>query len=193
MKTDPLCKAHPRSDASLVEATLGGDQSAFAESRMLGISLPYTGRRWMLLTTIAAGALLVFCLFDTNHHVGRLSSTELTSLLATYLPATSKCEYWKALRVRFSVIRRGSTVDSGWRFIETVPDDAIRADFDQAALNLMAQRGIACPILVQGRDFEILGAAGRYLPFLAVFIVSIGTVFLLRMRRSVMQFSRTHA
>jgi hypothetical protein len=67
------------------------------------------------------------------------------------------------------------------------------ADFDQAALNLMAQRGIACPILVQGRDFEILGAAGRYLPFLAVFIVSIGTVFLLRMRRSVMQFSRTHA
>jgi hypothetical protein len=67
------------------------------------------------------------------------------------------------------------------------------ADFDQAALNLMAQRGIACPILVQGRDFEILGAAGRYLSFLAVFIVSIGTVFLLRMRRSVMQFSRTHA
>jgi RNA polymerase sigma factor (sigma-70 family) len=31
IKTDPLCEAHPRSDPSLVEATLGGDQSAFGE------------------------------------------------------------------------------------------------------------------------------------------------------------------
>jgi hypothetical protein len=49
-------------------------------------------------------------------------------------------------------------------------------------LALLQQKGIACPTYVAGRDFEILGAPGRFLPVLAGFVLGIGGIYLLKRR-----------
>jgi hypothetical protein len=55
---------------------------------------------------------------------------------------------------------------------------------DEATVALLAQKGIACPTYIQGRDFEVLGAPGRFLPFLGAFVMAIGAIFLFKRHRT---------
>jgi hypothetical protein len=57
------------------------------------------------------------------------------------------------------------------------------ANADDATLGLIAQKKINCPTYIAGRDFEILGTPGRFLPFMAAFVLAIGLIFLFKRRR----------
>ena len=54
------------------------------------------------------------------------------------------------------------------------------APVDDATLALIKAQGIKCPTYVQGRDFEVFGWPGRFLPLFCIFILAIGGVILLR-------------
>jgi hypothetical protein len=45
---------------------------------------------------------------------------------------------------------------------------------------MIKAQGFTCPIYVQGRDFEVFGWPGRFLPVFCVFVLAIGGVVLLR-------------
>jgi hypothetical protein len=56
----------------------------------------------------------------------------------------------------------------------------VSAPVDDATLALIKEQGIKCPTYVQGRDFEVFGWPGRFLPVFCIFILAIGGVVLLR-------------
>jgi len=139
--------------------------------------------RLVVLMTIAAAALLVFCYFDMRHNVGHLSSEQARELIEKSAP--------KDLRVHISVSHYRSlfheSPETFRTFLIQVREDGKQTSYwapvDDAAVSLLAQKGINCPVYIQGRDFEVLGAPGRYLLFLAAFVLTIGGIFMIQRRR----------
>jgi RNA polymerase sigma factor (sigma-70 family) len=141
-------------------------------------------RRLVLLLTVAAAGLLVFCYTDMGHNVGVLSPAGLRDLINQSTPGE--------LRVSILVEHYRSlwheSPDTYQSFsVETRQDGKTArysANVDEATLALLAQKGIACPTYVAGRDFEILGTPGRLLPLLAAFVLAIGVIYLIKRRRA---------
>ncbi len=128
----------------------------------------------MLFLTIAAASLLSFCYLDMHHNVGQLSSAEVHDLinqsapgeLRVNIPVSPDRSLWGASPAVYRSL-----------FVEFRPAGKSAsyylAPVDKATLALLAQKGITCPVYIVGRDSEVLGAAGRFLPFLTAFVLAI--------------------
>lgn len=140
-------------------------------------------RRLVLFLAAAAAGLLFFCYTDTNHNVGRLAGTELCDLIDQIAPGELKIsimeghersiwrEYPERYRYFFVEVRKNGQVAK------------YTANVDETTLALIAQKKISCPTYISGRDFEILGTPGRFLPFLAAFVLAISVFFLFKRHR----------
>ena len=147
-------------------------------------------RRAVLWLTLAAAGLLVFCYADMGHNVGRLSPDELRGLINQSAPGELRpCitvshyrSIWGESAATFREfdvrVRKGGKTS---RYVAPV---------DEATIALLAQKEIACPTYVAGRDFEILGTPGRLLPLLAAFVFAIGGLSLLTRRTASVSGSR---
>jgi len=141
-------------------------------------------RRLIVLLTVAAAALLVFCYMDMRHNVVQLSADELHSLLNKTAPAD--------LTASISVSHYRSLWGESPEMFRTFSIEARKdgkkmnysAAVDAASLTWMEQKGITVPTYVEGRDFEVLGAPGRFLPLLAAFVLATGLIFLLKRARA---------
>jgi RNA polymerase sigma factor (sigma-70 family) len=141
-------------------------------------------RRFVLFMTLAAAGLLVFCFTDTNYNVGSLSPAAFQSLINENAPSELRVSIMEG---HDRSIWGDSPEISRSFWIEVRKNGKVAkysAGLDEAARALLAQKGIPCPTYVQGRDFEVLGAPGRFLPLLAAFVLAVGVVFLLKQRRS---------
>ena len=137
---------------------------------------------WLL--TLAATALLVFCYLDMGHNTVRPSPEELRAIINQSTPA----ELQASIQVSHYRSIWGESPETYRSFSIEVrkAGKATRyfAMVDEATVALLAQKGIACPTYIEGRDFEVLGAPGRYLPFLAAFVLAIGGIFVLKRCRT---------
>lgn len=137
-------------------------------------------RRLVWFMTITAAALLVYSFFDMHHNIVRPSPEEFRAIINQSTPEQLRVgvavshyrslwrEYPETYRYLWVEVRKGGK------------NTTYLGSADEATLALIAQKGIACPTYVEGRDFEILGTPGRFLPFLAAFVLAIGAIFLLK-------------
>lgn len=141
-------------------------------------------RRMALYLTAAAAGLLVFCLFDTNIKVGNPSPAQLRQIF-DQTPANDLAV--SILEGRNHTLF-GDTPGIHRTMWVTVEKDGSKekyaVDVSPEALALVTKKGIKCPTLIAGRDYEILGAPGRSLPLLAAFLLAAGGVFLWERRRA---------
>jgi RNA polymerase sigma factor (sigma-70 family) len=140
-------------------------------------------RRLVLFLTVAAAGLLVFCYADMGHNIGHPSPAELHDIISQSTPA----ELSASILVSHYRSLWGQSPDTYRSLSIQVRKEGKSARYsaavEEATLALLTQKGIACPTYVEGRDFEILGAPGRFLPFLAAFVLAIGAIFLLKRHR----------
>jgi hypothetical protein len=120
---------------------------------------------------IGTACLLGLVLSDTNNKVQHITTVEVQKMVADS----------KGKEIQFSI----SQYQSGYsHFFITLRENGKRVLFsapvDDATLALIKEQGIKCPTYVQGRDFEVFGWPGRFLPFFCIFILAIGGVVLLR-------------
>ncbi len=139
-------------------------------------------RRVVAFIAIAATGLLVFCFNDMRHEVARLQPEELESMIQRSAPG----ELSASISVRHYRSLWGASPET-YRTILVAREGGGRSTAylspaTDAIIALLAQKGVACPVYVEGRDFEVLGAPGRWLPMLAAFILLISVVFLLQGR-----------
>jgi hypothetical protein len=138
-------------------------------------------RRLVFFLTAAAAALLVFCFLDMNHKVQPLTTAQLKDLI-TQTPAANLNIGLHQYHAR-SVWGESSAIISSFS-IMTLKDGKITAYYTSPlsddVLALLGQKNLPCPVYVQGRDFEVLGAPGRFLPFLGGFILALGGIYLLK-------------
>jgi hypothetical protein len=121
---------------------------------------------------------------DTHHNVRHLSPAETRELFSQHSA--------DELNVHISMAHYrsiwGESPETYSSFFITLKEAGKRnfysAPFDESLVALLAQKGIACPTYVQGRDFEVLGMPGRMLPLLAAFVLAIGAIFLIVQRRT---------
>jgi ribosome-associated translation inhibitor RaiA len=126
---------------------------------------------WVILAMIGTACLLGLVLSDTNKKVQNITTAEVQKMVADS----------KGNEIQFSI----SQYQSGYsHFFIMLRENGKRilfsAPVDDATLALLKEQGINCPTYVQGRDFEVLGWPGRFLPFFCIFILAIGGVVLLR-------------
>ncbi len=129
------------------------------------------------VTVIAAAGLLVFCYLDTHHNVVHLSPDEIHDIINASNPGE--------LRISISVC--GESPNVYRYFLMIVRRDGKTTTYsspvEESIMALLAQKGIACPTHIRGRDFEVLGTPGRCLPLLCAFVLAIGAIFLLKRPR----------
>jgi RNA polymerase sigma factor (sigma-70 family) len=144
----------------------GVDEKAATNKR------PFT--MWVVLAMIGTGILLgAIVLPRMNRNLRRLSTAEAQAFAGEHPDA------------KFSVLQYQNGNRDLW--IERHENGRLYlfvAPADDAMLSLLAEKGIACPTYVQGRDFEIFGWPGRLLVLLCVFILAIGAVILLKRPRN---------
>ena len=173
------CRKQPAADSAVEEV-----EPAVQPAETFFTLIPRRiSRRLILLLTVAAASLLVFCYLDMGRsHVLDLKPGEFQSLINQNPPADLTVSLWVShyhslLTGSAGVIRT---------FLAEVQKDGKTTRYwvpaDDTTVALLAQKGIACPTYVQGRDFEVLGTPGRFLPFLAAFVLALGAIFLLRRR-----------
>ncbi|MGC9943806.1 MAG: RNA polymerase sigma factor [Verrucomicrobiota bacterium] len=139
--------------------------------------------RLVLYLTVAAAALLVYCYLDTNHNVGHLGSAELRELINQSAPGELNVSVMEGNN--HSIWGESSQMYR-YFWVEVHQNGKVAkyiANADDATLGLIAQKKINCPTYIAGRDFEILGTPGRFLPFMAAFVLAIGLIFLFKRRR----------
>ncbi len=139
--------------------------------------------RLVFFVTLIAAALLVFCYLDMAHNVVRIDTEKACALIgdcpASELQACVTVAHYRSLWREYPdvfqtlslVVKQSGKKTRYW------------APVSKGALELLAQKGVACPTYVQGKDFEVLGTPGRFLPFLAAFVLGLGALFLFKRRR----------
>lgn len=145
---------------------------------------PVLSTRTAFLMTLAAAALVAFCFLDTRHNVERLSSRDLSQLIESTPAGALKCSVmvqhyrsmWGDSPETFRTLLAEATMNGKKSTYIGAADDAV--------MTVMQMRKIDCPTYVQGRDFEMLGAPGRFLPLLAAFIFGNGIIFVVKRQRS---------
>lgn len=144
-------------------------------------------RRTVAIVTIAVAALLIFCLFDTNYSLRFVGSKEIQNVLQQNKPADLKVWIMQTYpRTIFRTYTDQPPIRSLRVEVRTNGSKPVEyyADLDNVTTALIAAKGLDCPTYIQGRDFEILGAPGRMLPFITAFLFGIGVFYLFRTRRS---------
>ncbi len=126
---------------------------------------------WVVMAMIGTACLLGLVFADSNHQVRHITAAEVQKMVADS----------KGKDIQFAI----SQYQNGYRdFWITLRENGKRTYFsapvDDATLALIKDQGINCPTYVQGRDFEVFGWPGRFLPVFCLFILGIGGVVLLR-------------
>lgn len=126
---------------------------------------------WVVISMIGTACLLGLVLSDTNYHVQHITAGEVQKMVADS----------KGKDIQFSVTQYQNGYSD---FFITLRENGKRllfsAPMDDATLALINEQGIKCPTYVQGRDFEVFGWPGRFLPVFCIFILAVGGVVLLR-------------
>jgi hypothetical protein len=126
---------------------------------------------WVVISMIGTACLLGLVLSDANHHVQHITAAEVQKMVADS----------KGKDIQFSVTQYQNGYSD---FFITLRENGKRllfsAPVDEATLAMIKEQGIKCPTYVQGRDFEIFGWPGRFLPVFCIFILAVGGVVLLR-------------
>jgi RNA polymerase sigma factor (sigma-70 family) len=127
---------------------------------------------WVVIATIGTACLLGLVLSDTNKKVQDITAAEVQKMVVD----------GKAKEAEFFCIQQFQNGCSN--FWIALRENGKRTNFsapvDDATLALIKEQGIKCPTYVQGRDFEVFGWPGRFLPVFCIFILAIGGVVLLR-------------
>jgi len=127
---------------------------------------------WVILAMIGTACLLVLVLSDTNKKVQYITTAEVQKMVMD----------GKGKEAEFFCIQQFQNGSSNFWIL--LRENGKRAYFsapvDDATLALIKKQDIKCPTYVQGRDFEIFGWPGRFLPVFCIFILAIGSVVLLR-------------
>lgn len=126
---------------------------------------------WLVISVIGTACLLGLLLLDSNHHVQHITAGEVQKMVTDS----------KGKDIQYSVTQ----YQNGYsEFFITLQENGKRllfsAPMDDATLAVINEQGIKCPTYVQGRDFEIFGWPGRFLPVFCIFILAVGGVVLLR-------------
>jgi len=126
---------------------------------------------WVVLAMIGTACLLGLVFADSNHKVRHITAAEVQRIVAN----------GKDKEIEYSI----SQYQNGHRDFwitqrENGQQTYCSAPVDDATLALIQAQGIPCPTYVQGRDFELFGWPGRFLPVFCIFILAIGGVVLLR-------------
>ncbi len=126
--------------------------------------------RWVALAMIGAGCIRALSVSDAGGKVQPPKTEQVRKLIME----------GKNKDLAFSVFQ----YQNGTRFLlikmrENGKQSNSVAPVDNGTLALLKDNGIVCPTYFQGRDFEIFGWPGRYLIFLCIFILVMGTVVLL--------------
>lgn len=129
---------------------------------------------WVVLAMIGMGFLLgAIELPRMNRNLGKLSTAEVQEIAVGRQDAKfSILQYQNGYRHLWVEMHRNGKL---YEFF---------APADDSTLSLLAEKGIACPTRVQGRDFEIFGWPGRLLVLLCVFILAIGAAILWKRPRN---------
>jgi len=124
---------------------------------------------WVVLAMTTMGALFAWGLSDSIWKTERLTPLELQRIITER----------KDAQIFISQYQNGSK----WVCVK-LPEKGrhfrFEAPVDDAVLAVLKGTGITCPTYVQGRDFEVLGAPGRWIGVLAIFVLAAGTIILLR-------------
>jgi RNA polymerase sigma factor (sigma-70 family) len=127
--------------------------------------------QWVAIAMVGTACLLGLLCLDTNWKVQYKTTAEVQKMVAD----------GKGNQAKFSILQYQSGSSNFWI---TLLQNGKRAKFsapvDTAALGLLKEEGINCPTYVQGRDFEVFGWPGRFLPMFCIFILAIGGAVLLR-------------
>ena len=134
---------------------------------------------WLVaLAVIVAGAFFALGLSDSNWKVGRISTAEAQKIIA----GKSQDAQFFVLRFHYHSAFQYSDdyYDELWiKLQENGKLSKFTAPADKSTLSLLAQKGIECPIYVQGHDFEIFGWQGKLLMGLCLFILAAGAAVFL--------------
>ncbi len=127
---------------------------------------------WVIIAMIGTASLLGLALSDTNKKVQYITTAEVQKMVMD--GKGKEAEF-------FSISQYQNGSSNFWiRLRENGKRACFSAPVDDATLALIKAQGIKCPTYVQGRDFEVFGWPGRFLPLFCIFILAIGGVILLR-------------
>jgi RNA polymerase sigma factor (sigma-70 family) len=132
----------------------------------------------VVLAMIVAASLFTLALSDSNWKAERISTAEAQKIVAE----KSQDAQFFVLRFHYHSALKYSDdyYDELWiKFQENGKLSKFIAPADKATLSLLTEKGIKCPIYVQGRDFEIFGWQGKLLMGLFLFILPAGAAVLL--------------
>jgi RNA polymerase sigma factor (sigma-70 family) len=132
----------------------------------------------VVLAMIVAGAFLVLGVSDSNWKVEKISTTEAQKIIAE----KSQDAQFFVMRFHYKSAFQYSDdyYDELWiKLQENGKLSKFIAPTDKATLSLLAEKGVECPIYVQGRDFEIFGWQGKLLMGLFLFILAAGAAVFL--------------
>ena len=121
---------------------------------------------------VSMGALLALGLSGSIWEVQRITRAELQEIVADHKDAKFAISQYQTGHRLLSI----ELPEKGRHFRYEMPAN-------EPALAVLRGRGIVCPTYVQGRDFEVLGAPGRWTGVMAVFILAAGTVILLKRKK----------
>jgi hypothetical protein len=147
-------------------------------------------RATAIIVTLCAAALLTFCLFDSNYRIRYVTAKELEQLVQQHKAAELRVWIMQTYpRSIFKTYTDLPPICHFWLDVKSNDKTSGRyvAPFDDATLPSITAKRLVCPTYVQNRDFEILGAPGRMLPFITAFLIGIGAVYLIKTRRSKMR------
>jgi len=124
---------------------------------------------WVALAMIAMGALFAWGLSDSIWQSKILTPAELEEIIAGHKDAQFAIDQYQN--------------GSKWLGIK-LPEKGSHFRFElpanEATLAILKRNGVTCPTYVQGRDFEVFGAPGRWIGVTAIFVLAAGTVILVR-------------
>jgi len=126
---------------------------------------------WVIIAMIGTACLLGLVLSDSNNKSQHMTVAEVQKMVAD----------GKGREIQFSISQYQNGSSNFWITLrENGKRTYVSAPVDDATLALLKEQGIKCPTYVQGRDFEVFGWPGRFLPVFCIFILAIGGVVLLR-------------
>jgi len=126
---------------------------------------------WVIIAMIGTASLLGLVLSDSNNKSQHMTVAEVQKMIMD----------GKGKEAQFSISQYQNGSSNFWIRLRANGKRAyFSAPVDDATLALIKEQGIKCPTYVQGRDFEVFGWPGRFLPVFCIFILAIGGVVLLR-------------
>ncbi len=141
--------------------------------------MPKTWFIWsVVVAMILAGAFFALALSDSNWKVEKISTAEAQKIITT---KNHDAQFFVMRFYYHSALKHSPDhYDQLWiKYNDNGKLTKLIAPAEPATLSLLTEKGIQCPLYVQGRDFEIFGWQGKLLMGLFLFILPAGAAVLL--------------